>query len=193
MIRRWLEKHERLSSPKYVAGESCGGVRRPKVVRNLQIRQGVGVKGLILISPLFDYNEFTGRSLLQYVATLPSYVAVAREAKGEGKGAVSRADIADVEDYARGEFLADLVKGKADKEATSRLADKVAALIGMDPAVSRRLAGRLDVSEFCREFDRESGKPAGVPFRRVREAGVSNCDVCQRTKLLSPLSDQIEK
>lgn len=168
VIRRWLERHERLSSPKYVAGESYGGIRGPKVVRNLQMRQGVGVKGLILISPLFDYSEFTGRSLLKYVATLPSYVAVAREAKGEGKGAVSRADIADVEDYARGEFIADLVKGKADKEATSRLADKVAALIGIDRAVSRRLAGRLDVSEFCREFDRESGNVTGRYDASVR-------------------------
>lgn len=132
------------------------------------MRQGVGVKGLILISPLFDYSEFTGRSLLKYVATLPSYVAVARKAKGEGKGAVSRADIADVEDYARGEFLADLVKGKADKEATSRLADKVAGLIGIDRAVSRRLAGRLDVSEFCREFDRESGNVTGRYDASVR-------------------------
>jgi len=145
VIRRWLEKHDRLTSPKYVAGESYGGIRGPKVVRQLQIQHGVGVKGLILVSPLLDFREFTGTSLLQYVATLPSYVAVAREAKGP----VKRADLADVEAYARGEFLADLVKGEADKEATNRLADKVAALTGIDQAVSRRLAGRFDVGEFA--------------------------------------------
>ncbi|NOJ41540.1 S10 family peptidase [Bradyrhizobium australiense] len=161
VIRRWLEKHERLSSPKYVAGESYGGIRGPKVVRNLQMQQGVGVKGLILVSPLFDYRESRDTSLLRYVATLPSYVAVAREAKGEGRGAVKRADFTDVEAYARGEFLADLIKGEADKEATNRLADKVAALTGIDQAVSRRLAGRFGISEFRREFDRKSGKVTG--------------------------------
>ncbi|RXH22004.1 MULTISPECIES: peptidase S10 [Bradyrhizobium] len=157
VIRRWLEKHDRLTSPKYVAGESYGGIRGPKVVRQLQIQHGVGVRGLILVSPLLDFREFAGTSLLQYVATLPSYVAVAREAKGP----VKRADLADVEAYARGEFLADLVKGEADKEATNRLADKVAALTGIDQAVSRRLAGRFDVGEFRRELDRKNGKVTG--------------------------------
>lgn len=164
VIRRWLEKHNRLTSPKYVAGESYGGIRGPKVVRQLQIQHGVGVKGLILVSPLLDFREFTGTSLLQYVATLPSYVAVAREAKGP----VKRADLADVEAYARGEFLADLVKGEADKEASNRLADKVAELTGLDQAVSRRLAGRFDVGEFRRELDRKNGMVTGRYDASVR-------------------------
>ena len=89
--------------------------------------------------------------------TLPSMAAVAREAKGP----VTRADLADVERYAHGEYLADLVKGQADKEATTRLADKVAALTGIDQAVSRRLAGRFEVGEFRREFDRRNGRVTG--------------------------------
>jgi carboxypeptidase C (cathepsin A) len=160
VIRRWLEKSNRLQSPKFVAGESYGGIRGPKIVRNLQVDQGVGVRGLILVSPLFDYREFTGSSLLQYVWSLPSMAAVAREAKA-GEGGVTRADLADVEGYARGEFLADLIKGSADVEATTRLADKVAALTGIDQAVSRRLAGRLGVGEFRREFDRRNGRVTG--------------------------------
>ena len=157
VIRRWLEKYDRLLSPKFVAGESYGGIRGPKVVSNLQTRQGVGVRGLILISPLLDFREFSGSSILQYVASLPTYAAVAREAKG----AVSHADLADVEAYARGDFLADLIKGEADVEATGRVADKFAALTGIDQAVSRRLAGRFDISEFRREFDRRNGKVTG--------------------------------
>ena len=156
-IRRWLEKSGRLRSPKFVVGESYGGIRGPKIVRNLQIQQGVGVRGLILISPVLDFREFTGSSLLQYVASLPTMAAVAREAKG----AVTRSDMADVEHYAQGDFLADLIKGLADTEATTRLSDKVAALTGIDPAVSRRLAGRFAVAEFRREFDRKSGKVTG--------------------------------
>ena len=100
MIRRWLEKYDRLLSPKFVTGESYGGIRGPKIVRNLQTQQGVGVRGLILVSPLLDFRDFSGSSLLQYVYTLPSMAAVAREAKG----AVTRADLADVERYAQGEF-----------------------------------------------------------------------------------------
>jgi carboxypeptidase C (cathepsin A) len=157
VIRRWLEKYDRLTSPKFVGGESYGGIRGPKIVSNLQTQQGVGVRGLILISPLLDFREFTGSSILQYVASLPSYAAAAREKKG----AVNRADLADVETYARGDFISDLIKGEIDKEATNRVADKVAALTGIDQAVSRRLAGRFDTSEFRREFDRRNGKVTG--------------------------------
>jgi len=163
-IRRWLEKFDRLLSPKFVAGESYGGIRGPKIVRELQTRQGVGVKGLILVSPLLDFREYSGSSLLQYVASLPTMAAVAREAKSS----VTRADMADVERYAQSDFLADLIKGEADAEATTRLADRVAALTGIDQAVSRRLAGRFGVAEFRREFDRRNGKVTGRYDASVR-------------------------
>jgi len=156
-IRRCLEKSGRLLSPKYIAGESYGGIRGPKIARNLQTTQGVGVSGIILVSPLLDFRDYSGSSLLQYAASLPTMAAVARE----GRGPVTRADMADVESYARGEFLTDLVKGQADREATTRLADKVAALTGIDQAVSRRLAGRFDINEFRREFDRKNGRVTG--------------------------------
>jgi carboxypeptidase C (cathepsin A) len=156
-IRRWLEKHDRLLSPKYIAGESYGGIRGPKLVNNLQVEQGVGIKGLILISPVLDFREYSGSSILQYVASLPTFAAVARQAKGS----VTRADLADVEAYARGDFLTDLIKGEADAEASNRIADKVAELTGIDQAVSRRLAGRFAVGEFRREFDRRNGKVTG--------------------------------
>jgi carboxypeptidase C (cathepsin A) len=157
VIRRWLEKHERLMSPKFVVGESYGGIRGPKVVRNLQTQQGIGVRALILVSPVLDFREYSGSSLLQYVASLPTFAAVARAKKG----AVARTDMDDVERYARGDFLLDLIKGEADRDATNRLADRVASLTGIDQATSRRLAGRFDVSEFRREFDRRDGKVTG--------------------------------
>jgi carboxypeptidase C (cathepsin A) len=158
MIRRWLEKHDRLLSPKFVAGESYGGIRGPKIVNNLQTQQGVGVKGLILVSPVLDFRDFAGSSMLKYVWSLPTMAAVAREKE---KGSVTRADLADVEGYARSDFVTDILKGEADGEATNRIADRIAAFTGIDQAVSRRLAGRFDAVEFRREFDRKNGKVTG--------------------------------
>jgi carboxypeptidase C (cathepsin A) len=112
---------------------------------------------LILVSPVLDFREYQGSSLLQYVASLPTMAAASRETKGP----VTRAAMAEVERYAAGEFLTDLVKGMADTEATNRLADKFAEFTGIDQAVSRRLAGRLDGIEFRREFDRRNGKVLG--------------------------------
>ncbi|MDR3497086.1 MAG: peptidase S10 [Ancalomicrobiaceae bacterium] len=166
-IRRWLEQHNRLTSPKFVVGESYGGIRGPKVVRYLQSREGVGVRGLILISPVIDFREYGGTSLLHYVASLPTMAAVAREAKAP----VTRADMADVEHYAATDFLIDLVKGEVDTDATNRVADRLADLTGLDRAVTRRLAGRLDANEFRREFDRRNGRVTGA-----YDASVSGID-----------------
>jgi len=157
VVRRWLEKHDRLASPKFITAESYGGIRGPKIVHNLQHDQGIGIGGLILLSPLMDFRDYSGSSLMQYVASLPSFAAVAKQAKGP----VTRSDLADVERYASGDFLLDLVKGEADTEATNRLADRVAGLTGIDQSVSRRLAGRFDISEFRREFDRKNGRVTG--------------------------------
>ncbi len=66
----------------------------------------------------------------------------------------------------------DLVKGQADSEATTRLANKVAALTDIDPAVSRRLAGRFDVSEFHREFDRHERQGDRSLRRRPSRASI---------------------
>ena len=156
-IRRWLEKSDRLLSPKFVAGESYGGIRGPKLVRNLQLQQGVGVRGLILVSPVLDFREFTGSSILQYV--------LEPAVDGCGGTAGERPDYPCRPGRRRTlcarRFPGRSLKGEADAEATTRLADKVAALTGIDQAVSRRLAGRFDVSEFRREFDRKNGKVTG--------------------------------
>ncbi len=145
VIRRWLEAHGRLLSPKFIVGESYGGFRGPKLARTLLDKQGVGVSGLFLISPVLDFN---GRDApwnpFRYVVTLPSMAAAYRHAQ-------SRADVADVEAYATGDFLADLIRGEGDTEATDRLATRVAAITGLDPALVRRRFGRIGLSTFLRE------------------------------------------
>ena len=83
VIRRWLEKNDRLLSPKFVAGESYGGIRGPKIVRNLQTQQGVGVKGSDPGLAVARLPRLPGTSLLQYVASLPLMAAVAREPRAK--------------------------------------------------------------------------------------------------------------
>ncbi len=149
VMRRWLETHGRLQSPKFIVGESYGGFRGPKLARTLLDRQGVGISGLVLISPVLDFD---GRDApwnpLRYVNTLPSMAAAYRNA-------TSRADLQDVEEYATGGYLADLLRGEGDTAAIERLTARVSALIGLDPALVRRRAGRIGLSTFLR--DRQPG------------------------------------
>ena len=150
--RRWLEANGRLQSPKFIVGESYGGFRGPKLARALLDQQGVGVSGLVLISPVLDFN---GRDApwdpMRWVARLPSMAAAAR-------GAAGRAEVQDAESYAVSDYLLDLVRGEGDAAAVGRVSDRVAALTGLDPALVRRRAGKVDIGAFTR--DRDPGRVA---------------------------------
>jgi carboxypeptidase C (cathepsin A) len=154
VIRRWTEQNDRLLSPKFIAGESYGGFRAPKISAKLQTEQGIGVSGLILISPVLDFGRFNATfSPLSYVARLPSQVAVTREAKGP----VTRDQLADVEAYAKSDFLADLMRGVRDPGVLDRLSTRVAELTGLDGAFVRRLGGRISANTYLREHYRKVG------------------------------------
>ncbi len=158
-IRRWVEANDRVASPKFLVGESYGGFRAPKIARALQTDQGVGVNGLALISPVLDFRRFdSGGSLFSDVARLPGYAATARERLGP----ITRESLRDVEDYATGEFLVDLVKGVNDKQAKARLTKKVAELTGLRPAIVERFAGRVPVNIFTREVNGRDGRVSSM-------------------------------
>jgi carboxypeptidase C (cathepsin A) len=155
-IRKWIEKWGRQTSPKFLAGESYGGFRLPRLARILQDRQQVGMSGLILISPVLDFGwrGQTRHSPLSWVARLPSMAAAAREAKG---APFDREALRDAERYAAGEYLQDLVRGERDSAARNRMSAKVAALTGLNVDLVRRLGGRVDSGTFEREVMRERG------------------------------------
>ena len=155
-IRRWLADNGRLGSRKFIVGESYGGFRAPKIAETLATEQGVGVNGVILISPVLDFGAFTEGlgNPFPYLARLPSYAAVAREAKGP----VTRADLADVEAYAKGEYLSDWLAGPRDPVAVERKVARVAELTGLPPDVVRRYGGDLDETDYLRERGRLEGR-----------------------------------
>jgi carboxypeptidase C (cathepsin A) len=153
VIRRWSEANGRMTSPKFILGESYGGFRAPKIAHVLQTDQGVNVDGLILVSPVFDFARFNAsNSPLGFVARLPGLVATVRERKG----AITRETMKDVEAYATGEYLADLVRGVNDKAAVERISARIASLTGLDPGEVRKLGGRIPTEWFAREINRDT-------------------------------------
>ena len=155
VIRRWLEANHRLLAPKFIVGESYGGFRGPRLARTLLDRQGVAVSGLVLLSPVLDFNGWEAPwDQMRFVKSLPGMTAAARGARG-------RAELRDVEEYASGEFVVDLLRGESDKAAVERLSGRVAGFTGLDPALVRRREGRVDVATFLR--DREPGR-VGTPY-----------------------------
>ena len=92
VIRRWLVANGRLGSPKFIVGESYGGFRGPRLAKALATEQGVGVSGMILVSPVLDFAPLSGGPAepLSLLTRLPSYAAAFREQQGAGEARRSR-------------------------------------------------------------------------------------------------------
>jgi carboxypeptidase C (cathepsin A) len=158
-MRKWIEKSGRQASKKFIVGESYGGFRAPKLAGALN-RDGVGISGLVMISPVLDFG-WRGNdraSPLGWVSRLPSMAAAAREARTP----FDREALREAERYASGEYLQDLTRGERDIVAVERISARVAQLTGLDSALVRRLAGRVDTRTFIREFQRERGLIASM-------------------------------
>jgi carboxypeptidase C (cathepsin A) len=154
VVRKWIAANKRWESPKFIVGESYGGFRGPKLARRLSESEGIGIKGLVLISPVLDFAWLDGNNPLTYAGRLPSFAAAARGLTGLD----GRKQLADVEAYAAGPYIVDLLRGERDPAALDRVSAKVASFIGLDPAFVRRLAGRVDTAA----FDRERGRAKGL-------------------------------
>jgi carboxypeptidase C (cathepsin A) len=157
----WLLKNGRMASPKYITGESYGGYRTPRITYFLQTRLGVGISGMVMVSPYLEppMDQAPDFSPMTWVTTLPSMAAANYERQGK---ALSPAQMKDVEDYARGEFVSDLMKGRRDPVAVDRLVGRVTGYTGLDPAFVKRAGGRIEIGPFLRELYRDKGKIGSV-------------------------------
>ncbi len=155
IVYDWLVKNNRLLSRKYIVGESYGGYRGPRLTSYLQSQIGVGINGLVLVSPAL--NSTAGNANLSpvpWMLTLPSIVA----ANYERKGMLTNESMAPVIEYTRGEYASDLLRGNSDPAVTPRLVKKVTELTGLDPTFVKESGGRLETQAFLREEFRETGK-----------------------------------
>ena len=153
-MRKWIEKNGRQASKKFITGESYGGFRAPKLAARLR-RDGFAVSGLVMISPVIDFGwrGNGNHSPLGWVSRLPSMAATAREATAP----FDREALREAERYAATDYLADLMRGEHDKAAVERMTARLSQLTGLDPALVRRLAGRIDMRTFLRERTRDRG------------------------------------
>ncbi len=156
IVYDWLVKNDRLQSPKYVVGESYGGFRAPRITHYLQTRVGVGVSGVVMVSPYLDSAaEFDpGLSPLPWVINMPAMAA----AKLEREGRLDAQTMAPVIAYARGDYASDLMKGRSDPAATARVVDRVTQLTGLDPMFVKASGGRIETQAFLREIFRAQGR-----------------------------------
>lgn len=160
VIYDWLLKNKRLESRKYLAGESYGGYRVPRITHYLQSQLGVAMNGVVAVSPFLNptIEDNGDLSPLPWVIYLPSMAA----ANLERQHKLSAEAMAPIIAYARGDYAADLLRGRSDPEALNRIVNKVAELTGLDKTFVRRAGGRIEIGAFLREVHREQGSIGSV-------------------------------
>jgi carboxypeptidase C (cathepsin A) len=133
VISLYVAKNGRVSSPKYILGESYGGFRAAKVARVLQNQQGISVSGILMLSPMLEGAfQFAGdRFALGAALRLPSLAA----AELERKGTFSTEALAQAEHFAFTDYLTGLAGPPLRGDVAKNFYARVAAMTGLSQDV----------------------------------------------------------
>ncbi|MBX6327843.1 MAG: carboxypeptidase [Pseudolabrys sp.] len=138
-IALYVVKNGRAGSPKYLLGESYGGLRAAKTARMLQREQGIAVSGIIMLSPLIEGWLTFGddASALRSALKLPSLAA----ATLERRGAFDLAALAQVEGFAMTDYLTTLAGHPLQGDPARAFYERVAEMSGLPFDVVRQQRG----------------------------------------------------
>jgi carboxypeptidase C (cathepsin A) len=171
-IRLWLTREKRWTSPKFIAGESYGGIRGGGLAEHLASRHRIYLNGLIIVSGLLDYEVLRGTTIneLPYQVLLPTLTSVAHYHKklpAELQADRAKA-IAEAREYAFGEYANVLLMG-ADMSAEKRSAavKKLARLTGLQEQIVDDNDLRIHASLFREMLLRDQKLVLGAYDARV--------------------------
>ena len=128
-IALYVARNNRTASPKYLFGESYGGLRAAKTARALQREQGIAISGIVMLSPLLEGWLTFGddSSALHAALQLPSLAAT----ELERKKAFSREALAAAEKFAMTDYLVTLAGAPPQGDAAKAFYQHVADVSGM--------------------------------------------------------------
>ncbi|HEV8631705.1 MAG TPA: peptidase S10 [Thermoanaerobaculia bacterium] len=166
LIRTFITIHNRWNSPKYILGESYGGIRTAMLVPRLQQRLNIGLNGLILISPAINMGTLpfvVGGNDLPFATDLPALAATAYYHKKLPDAWPSQQALLDeAQAFAGGDYLQALFKGDAISAAEKdRIADKLRRYTGLSKQYILRSNLRIYMPRFTKELLRDEGKSIG--------------------------------
>jgi carboxypeptidase C (cathepsin A) len=162
-IRRFLTKYERWNSPKYLLGESYG---TPRSAVLSAVLQNVDLNGIILLSQILSFDDAADGAKFNpgvdqaYALALPSYAAAAYyHKKLPSQPAALAPFLAEVEQYAMGDYMSALLQGSdlpaARKQAA---AEKLHGYTGLPVALLLKANLRMTGGMFEKDlqFDEDT-------------------------------------
>ncbi|HEX7338626.1 MAG TPA: peptidase S10 [Rhodanobacteraceae bacterium] len=160
VIYDWLDHNHRMTSRKYLVGESYGGFRGPRITEYLQTQLGVAMNGLVLFSPYLDPAAYGDKyvSPVSWMLTLPPIVAAHLEREGK----LTDAAMQPVIHYTLTTYATTLMQGHSNPAAYAAMIQKVTQLTGLDPTFVKHEGGRLSTGAYLREVHRDQQKVGSV-------------------------------
>ena len=167
-IRKWVSENKRWDSPKYLCGESYGGIRAAGLAEHLQDRYGMSLNGVVLLSALLDFRTLIPAqgSQLSYQIYVPAFSTTAlyhKKITGERDQLLK-----DVREFAMGEYTLALLKGNTiTEEELAAVSAKLETFTSLPAEYWKRKHLRVDPAEFRAELLRDEGKVVGRFDSRV--------------------------
>ncbi len=165
-IRRFLTKYNRWNSPKYLFGESYGTPRSAVLSAALQ---NVDLNGIVLLSAILSFdNSVDGPKWnpgvdQAYALALPTFAASAfYNKKLPSQPAALEPFLAEVEQFALGEYMAALLQGSELPEARKQaVAEKLHGYTGLPVAYLLKTNLRVQGGAFSKNLQDPEGLTTG--------------------------------
>ena len=166
-IHDYTNQYRRWASPKFLLGESYGGLRVAGLSGRLKKRYRMDLNGVILISAVIDFQTLRANlnNDIAYALFLPSYTATAwyHDALSKDQQDRSVAELVqEAKEFARGPYLQALLAGDGLAEETrDQVAAKMSELTGLSKEYLSRSRLRVDATQFRKELLREKALVLG--------------------------------
>ena len=165
-IRRFLTKFDRWNSPKYLFGESYG---TPRSAVLSAVLENVDLNGIVLLSQILSFdNSIDGPKWSPgvdqaYALALPTFAATAfYHHKLPAQPAALEPFLAEVEQYALGDYLAALLQGSELPEAKKQaVAEKLHGYTGLPVAYLLRANLRVSGAAFSKQLQLQDETTTG--------------------------------
>lgn len=166
-IHDWLSHYGRWESPKYLMGESYGGLRAAGLANFLQDRYHIELNGIAVISGAINFQtlRFDVGNDLPYICFLPTYTATAwyhgRLSESLQSLPISKV-VAQAESFALGEYAAVLLAGDSVKsERYTRAVSRYSQLTGLDEEFVDQAKLRISMPRFGKQLMRGDRRTVG--------------------------------
>ncbi len=175
-IVQYLSQYGRWASPKFVLGESYGGMRTGGVSFALLTKHNVALNGVVLVSPYLDLVAgFAGLRVDEpYINFLPAYAATAWYHQAlANRPAELQPFLREVEAFAQDVYAPVLFKGHRASAAERRaVLDGLARYTGVGADYWDRANLRLDEGRFLQELLRDKGLLVGRVDSRFKSGTI---------------------